>query len=607
MTVSPASYSPASYSPASYNFTSNIDPSLLGDQRSSHYNPHSYRQYDSGSDQPRSHMGSNYSPDLEAMVLNTSARLLESNSHFIRVQMTSKKRAMEIMRLKEALTALMKENDELKEEIRDMGLELKTLRGTLELFAKSQHENTMGGHGSNIRSGLRTGTWTKKEFRHALAKISNARRGETDGSATSVRKKRMPGRPLAHKGSNDNNDDHVTPHFYLENEDGTPVDEDRIADMSCKAHMLWATLDEEGLAPATFGHITDTAWEYYSRMMLADEAHDFLLLCDDGEWKLWEWSTWSYPSWHRNRNPRSKDGSSKELDAESDGVNTREESPTDSHNAGEQQTAGDNHNNDTGEQTPADGDNDNGSEPEHSMTQGINPLPNPSRYEPLRRQCTPAPARSASMGTNAPLGVGPERSSSDTSNPLPQSGPDPTDSTASSEVNPSNNGTGIENTPTPGTAATVSNPLQIRLTLGCTNNPTPDMTHTATDDVTGHDNNNTGESSPSANNGGSKTNGKGKKQSAESDPLTVSSKKQKKADAMAEPTEGNSIKNICMRQWNATQPRGQGLLCEFESYFKTLLEADKEPFKKELCAAQVAAQRKVKTATKKGTGITNGT
>ncbi|KAH9022128.1 hypothetical protein EDB85DRAFT_2151980 [Lactarius pseudohatsudake] len=80
----------------------------------------------------------------------------------------------------------------------------------------------------------------------------------------------------------------------------------------------------------------------------------------------------------------------------------------------------------------------------------------------------------------------------------------------------------------------------------------------------------------------------------------MSSKRQKRADAMAEPTDTNSIKNICMRQWNGTQPGGQGLLCKFESYFKTL----SEPFKKELCAAQVAA-RKVKTAAKKATGVTN--
>ena len=71
--------------------------------------------------------------------------------------------------------------------------------------------------------------------------------------------------------------------------------------MSRKARMLWTTLDEDGMAPQTFGQISMKAWEYFSRMMLADEAHDFLLLCNDGEWKLREWSTRSYPSWHRNR------------------------------------------------------------------------------------------------------------------------------------------------------------------------------------------------------------------------------------------------------------------------------------------------------------------
>lgn len=36
-------------------------------------------------------------------------------------------------------------------------------------------------------------------------------------------------------------------------------------------------------------------------MILSDKTFGFLLLCDDGEWKLREWSTRSYPSWHRNR------------------------------------------------------------------------------------------------------------------------------------------------------------------------------------------------------------------------------------------------------------------------------------------------------------------
>ena len=139
--------------------------------------------------------------------------------------------------------------------------------------------------------------WTRKDFRHISVAQANACRGKMDGNATSAWSKGRRGRPR--KSSDDDNK--TKTHLYLENEDGSPVDEDQIVEMSRKARMLWTTLDEDGMAPQTFGQISMKAWEYFSRMMLADEAHDFLLLCDDGEWKLREWSTRSYPSWHRNR------------------------------------------------------------------------------------------------------------------------------------------------------------------------------------------------------------------------------------------------------------------------------------------------------------------
>jgi hypothetical protein len=34
-------------------------------------------------------------------------------------------------------------------------------------------------------------------------------------------------------------------------------------------------------------------------------------------------------------------------------------------------------------------------------------------------------------------------------------------------------------------------------------------------------------------------------------------------------------RNICMRRWNEKQPGGQGLVSEFDVYFKNLSEADK--------------------------------
>jgi hypothetical protein len=71
--------------------------------------------------------------------------------------------------------------------------------------------------------------------------------------------------------------------------------------MSWKAHMLWQTLDTDGMAPQMFSQILLKAWEYFSSLMLVDKLFDFLLLCNDREWKLREWLTRLYLSWHCNQ------------------------------------------------------------------------------------------------------------------------------------------------------------------------------------------------------------------------------------------------------------------------------------------------------------------
>ncbi|KAH9160708.1 hypothetical protein EDB89DRAFT_2081473 [Lactarius sanguifluus] len=58
---------------------------------------------------------------------------------------------------------------------------------------------------------------------------------------------------------------------------------------------------------------------------------------------------------------------------------------------------------------------------------------------------------------------------------------------------------------------------------------------------------------------------------------TATSKKQKTATALAEPTGTIAIKNFCMYQWNEQQPGGQGLAADFDVYFKGLSDMDKEP------------------------------
>lgn len=67
-----------------------------------------------------------------------------------------------------------------------------------------------------------------------------------------------------------------------------------------------------------------------------------------------------------------------------------------------------------------------------------------------------------------------------------------------------------------------------------------------------------------------------KKRKAEGKTTAATSKKQKIATALAEPTCRITIKNISMRQWNEWQPGGQGLATDFDAYFKGLSDAEKE-------------------------------
>ena len=93
------------------------------------------------------------------------------------------------------------------------------------------------------------------------------------------------------------------------------------------------------------------------------------------------------------------------------------------------------------------------------------------------------------------------------------------------------------------------------------------------------------------------------KRPSDVNPPTSPAKRQKKANTMAEPTTANSIRyahfictyhtdfycrNICMRHWKGTQPSGQGLLRDFEAYYKSLSDADKQVRIYLLCNAHAA-------------------
>ena len=70
-----------------------------------------------------------------------------------------------------------------------------------------------------------------------------------------------------------------------------------------KAQTIWETLNEHRLVPTTFDKISETAWDYYARIILNDPEFFFFRLCDNGQWKLNEWLNSSYP-WYGNRGER---------------------------------------------------------------------------------------------------------------------------------------------------------------------------------------------------------------------------------------------------------------------------------------------------------------
>ncbi|KAH9027955.1 hypothetical protein EDB85DRAFT_1892735 [Lactarius pseudohatsudake] len=627
-------------------FPGNIDPTLTRDQGNTPYNSHGQWQF--GTANPGSNTHGGYSPDLSEVISNASAKALEVNGHFIRVKMIADQRTTEIEILQETLASKTKENDQLTKENDHLNVEVKTLKEALGLFTKDYHNRQGGASGGflNItpeimdlppKQALRIRTdntgvvyWLRKEY-HRAARKQN--RGETDGNATSVQAKRKPGRPPR---DSEDEEDHSA-HFYLENQDGTPVDKSVIAEMSRKARMLWRTLDKNGLAPETFGKISAKAWDYFSRTILADKAHEFLLLC-------------SYPSWYRNRHlpvktekdsTNSVKDSDPSADKDKDENDLRKQALEDpklirmkSHDSSQDEDhdrddpdAEEHHsedsNDDPSEHAKNDDDPDSDAENDdpdardsEQHTENGNKTTGSEAGGPTTggTQGTPTPPMGPSTGTHTsttsalvdPLyyfflyEAGHSSHKTDHSAPTPSTSPIPSVGT-SNTVKSANN-----------TTPATTTGFRLKLKMGAPKKPSSDAvdnntpilapaTHgTTTSNGTdpgcvGH---NTGPppDTPPNLHVPAKICKKRKPTSEGGNTSSTTNKRQKVSNVLAIPTEGNTIRNICMRHWNEEQPGGQGPLSEFDVYFKSLTDAGKEPFKKEQRNAQATARKAKKRA-----------
>lgn len=132
--------------------------------------------------------------------------------------------------------------------------------------------------------------WFKGDFNRAEATQLS---GETHGDVPTDGTVQTPG-------------GNRSPHYYLQHHDGTPVNKREVAALSFDARGLWTTLMEENRAPKTFSKMSSSAWEFFSRTLLANPDHAFLRWCDDGQWKLREWAKQNYSSWTLNIGLRQK-------------------------------------------------------------------------------------------------------------------------------------------------------------------------------------------------------------------------------------------------------------------------------------------------------------
>ncbi|PBK84278.1 hypothetical protein ARMGADRAFT_1088517 [Armillaria gallica] len=134
--------------------------------------------------------------------------------------------------------------------------------------------------------------WKLKMYQAFL----DEQKGETNGLATSRPK---CGRP--HNISDaDNDDDTLSRHPYLEDEDGSPVLQEELWNISRFSKKCLKTLLKAELVPEKWGAIDDLAEDYFE-ICMTNEFKVFQTC--DGRWKLKTYITKMYPSWAQHNHP----------------------------------------------------------------------------------------------------------------------------------------------------------------------------------------------------------------------------------------------------------------------------------------------------------------
>ncbi|KAH9012919.1 hypothetical protein EDB84DRAFT_1568917 [Lactarius hengduanensis] len=583
-------------------------------------------------------------PDISEIVARASEQALDKNVFHARVKWAAGQQQMENAKLKDLVASQTKELEELR-------LQMTAYKDMIGLFAM-EYKELKGASGDDeeplsvVTAALRPAPnprnradyptvpfWMRVEYAQSLR---NANKGETNGEAKSVEPAARRGRP-----PNDPIDqavDNSKSSAFLHNADGTRISKEALRHLSWRARMLWISLDRRKLAPPTFGGITAPAWEYYARTLLNDPKLEFLLLCDDTEWKLRLWSTKAYSCWSGAHGVREKKTTSvkqeptRPLAGPSDLVNIDDEDlihmGADNEANDPDDIMGEMHNEDVSPDTTH-SDNvisvivpDNKAQRPFTPRLGVSAIVDP--FAPASASSSSTSGSSYETGTEArttnstetrPQGQDDTTNTPSASRPIAAMTETPpaaanTTPTASSDTTKS---TSMRPKPRPKLMITLPPRSSLTLTapahtagVDAADPLSPaDATSGLTLSVPGER-----EAATSPTRGNLRLerarvgqDGNSKRKNDVKTPAAAALKRQKVSNTLAEPTHTNSIRNICMRQWNEKQPGGQGLASDFDAHFKSLTDAEKEEM---LSIRGAATRRKAKTAATKTSEVATG-
>ncbi|KAH9051278.1 hypothetical protein EDB87DRAFT_1666329 [Lactarius vividus] len=588
--------------------------------------------------QPRPHTGigshsfQSPRPDISEIVACASEQALDKNVFHARVKWAAGQQQIENAKLKDLVASQTKELEELR-------LQMTAYKDMIGLFAM-EYKELKGASADEEPLSVVTATlrpapnprnradypavpfWIREEYAQSLR---DANKGETNGEAKSMEPAARRGRPP--NDSIDQAIDNSKSSAFLHNADGTRISKEALRHLSWRARMLWISLNKRKLAPPTFGGITTPAWDYYSRTLLNDPKLEFLLLCDDTEWKLRLWSTKAYSSWTGAHGVREKKITSvkqeptRPLAGPSGLVNIDDEDlihmGPDNEANDPDDIMGKMHNEDVSPDTTHSDNVDSAIVPDNKaqrpFTPRVSAIVDP--FAPASALSSPTSGNSSETGTEA-------HTTNSTKTRL--QGQDNTTNTPSASqpiaVMTETPPPAANITPTAPRDTTKSTSTQPKLMITLR----PRLTLTAPAHTAGIDA--ADPLSPAdattslilSGPGGRKAatlptqgnlrlerarvgqDGNSKRKNDVKTPAAATLKRQKVSNTPAEPTHANSIRNICMRRWNEKQPGGKGLASDFDAHFKSLTDAEKEPFRQEMLSIRGAAsRRKAKTAATK--------